>query len=77
MNRIGKFFVGVSIILAIALVIITCLYFKEVKIAERNLNELLETSGLLAETNLAIEKAGYRIRIQEDGSFLLVERTNE
>ena len=77
MNRINKFFVGVSIILAISLVIITGLYFKEIKIAKRSLNALLETSGILAETNSAIEKAGYRVKKQEDGSFVLVERTNE
>ena len=77
MNRVNKFFVGVSIILAIFLVIITGLYCKEIKIAKRNLNSLLETSGILAETNSAIEKAGYRIKKQEDGSFVLVESNNE
>lgn len=77
MDKLAKIFVGISIILAIALVIITCLYFNVAKLSDENLNKALDNADLLVKTNLAIEEAGYRIQTQEDGSLKLVERTFE
>lgn len=77
MNKTSKIFLSISIILAIALVTITCLYFNAAKVRDDYLNKTLENADLLVKTNLAVEDAGYRIQVQEDGSFKLVERTSE
>ena len=77
MNKTSKIFLSITIIFAIALVIITCLYFNAAKFRDDYLDRTLENAELLVKTNLAIEDAGYRIEVQEDGSFKLVERTSE
>ena len=74
MNKINKIFISITIILGITLVIITCLYFKAIKLSNDYLNKTLENADLLVKTNLAIEEAGYRIQIQEDGTFKLIDR---
>lgn len=77
MDKTSKIFLSITIIFAITLVIMTCVYFNTAKVRDDYLNKTLETSDLLVKTNLAIEDAGYRIQVQEDGSFKLVERISE
>lgn len=77
MNKLGKIFVSVSIILAIALIIMTTFYINAAKSSKDNLMKVLDNAELLVKTNLAIEDAGYRIQPQEDGSFKLVEGASE
>lgn len=77
MNKTSKIFLSITIILTICLVVIICLYFNTAKIRDDYLNNTLENADLLVKTNLAIEDAGYRIQVQEDGSFKLVERTSK
>ena len=77
MNKTSKIFSSITIILTIALVIMTCLYFNTAKVRDDYLNMTIESSDLLVKTNLAIEDAGYRIQVQEDGSFKLIERTSK
>lgn len=77
MNKTSKIFLSITIILTIALVIMICVYFNTAKVRDDYLNMTLESSDLLVKTNLAIEDAGYRIQVQEDGSFKLVERTTK
>ena len=77
MNKTSKIFLSITIILTIFLVVITCLYFNTAKVRDDYLNMTIESSDLLVKTNLAIEDAGYRIQVQEDGSFKLIERTSK
>ena len=77
MEKLGKTFIIVSIILAIALTIMTTLYINAAKSSEDNLKKVLDNANILVKTNLAIEDAGYTIQPQEDGSFKLIERTSE
>lgn len=77
MNKTSKIFLSITIILTIFLVVITCLYFNTAKVRDDYLNNTLENADLLVKTNLAIEDAGYRIQVLEDGSFKLVERISK
>ena len=77
MNKTSKIFLSITIILTIALVMVICLYFNAAKVRDDYLNNTLENADLLVKTNLAIEDAGYRIQVQEDGTFKLFERAAE
>ena len=56
MNKLNKIFLGIIIALAIALVIMTVLYFNMKSVAKKNLNEYLnkceETSKLYEKIDL-------------------------
>ena len=77
MNKTSKIFLSITIILTIVLVMVVCLYFNAAKVRDDYLNNTLENADLLVKTNLAIEDAGYRIQVQEDGTFKLFERAAE
>lgn len=77
MNKTSKIFLSITIILTIVLVMVVCLYFNAAKVRDDYLNKTLENADLLVKTNLAIEDVGYRIQVQEDGSFKLIERVAE
>ncbi len=73
MNKSGKVFLIISIILAIILIIMTYLYFNALNSLRASLDNSVNNSDILLKTNQAIEDAGFEIQIQEDGSFKLIE----
>lgn len=74
MNKLNKIFLGIIIALAIALVIMTVLYFNMKSVAKKNLNEYLnkckETSKLYEKIDLL--ENGSNI----NGDFLFSEEGN-
>ena len=74
MNKLNKIFLGIIIALAIALVIMTVLYFNMKSVAKKNLNEYLnkceETSKLYERIDLL--ENGSNI----NGDFLFSEEGN-
>ena len=74
MNKLNKIFLGIIIALAIALVIITVLYFNMKSVTKKNLNEYLnkceETSKLYEKIDLL--ENGSNI----NGDFLFSEEDN-
>ena len=73
MNKSGKVFLIIFIILAIILIIMTYLYFDALNSLRASLDNSVNNSDILLKTNQAIEDAGFEIQIQEDGSFKLIE----
>ena len=73
MNKSGKIFLIISIILAIILIIMTYLYFNALNSLRVSLDNSVNNSDILLKTNQAIEDADFEIQIQEDGSFKLIE----
>lgn len=77
MNKLSKIFLTISIILAIILIVMICLYLNATSLNKQYLNSSQDSAEILLKTNEAIEKAGFEVQIQDDGSFKLVERINE
>ena len=76
MNKSGKVFLIISIILAIILIIMTYLYFNALNSLRASLDISVNNSDILLKTNQAKEDAGFEIQIQENGSFKLIEQEN-
>ena len=70
MSKLNKILLSIIIILIIALGIVT--YF-----CIKNLNTILNSNETLYLTVKAVNEAGFDILSNEDGSFRLVERTND
>ena len=71
MNRLSKIFLVVIIILTI---IIIGMYMNMVKASKDSLNNTLSKNEEIFKINSAVESAGYKLEIQENGSYLLVEK---
>ncbi len=71
MNRLSKIFLVVIIIL---IIIIIGMYMNMVKASKDSLNNTLSKNEEIFKINSAVESAGYKLEIQENGSYLLVEK---
>ena len=77
MNKLSKFFLGIIIILTIALIIITFLYVNAYNLSNKYLRNALDAADMLVKANEAISDAGLEAKVQDDGTFKLVERVTE
>lgn len=77
MNKLSKIFLGIIIVLSIALIIITFLYVNAYNSSNKYLNDALYAADILFKANEAIYNAGLETKVQDDGTFKLVERVNE
>lgn len=74
MHKSCRFFLIISIILAIFLIVMTYLYFNTLNSLKSCLNASVNNSDILSKTFQAIEDAGFEIQTQKDGSFKLINQ---
>ncbi len=71
MNKLSKIFLAIIIIL---IIVIIGMYIKMVKTSKQNLDNTLNNAEEIFKITSAVENAGFELEIQEDGSYLLVEK---
>ncbi len=73
MNKLSKIFLAIIIVLVI---VVIAMYIRMVKISKQNLENTLSSSEEIFKITSAVENAGFELEVQEDGSYLLVEKQN-
>ena len=67
---------GVVIVLLVLILIVIVMYKNMVRISKDHLNSTLNNAEEIYYMTRAINDAGFEWEIQEDGSYLLVEKTD-
>ena len=77
MNKVSKILLCINIILVIAIIVISVFYVNEKKSSKGLENKLLEANTYLYKNVKAIEDAGLKTELQDDGSYTLIENDLE